>query len=64
MAINTPSSDLISRVDERRLVETVDVPSPTGSEQAIAEHVRDLFDGMGLSVTWQEVEDGRPNSGP
>jgi acetylornithine deacetylase/succinyl-diaminopimelate desuccinylase-like protein len=65
MAIDTSSSELLARVDERRLVDTacglVDVPSPTGSEQAIAEHVRDLFDDMGLSVTWQEVEDGRPN---
>ncbi|MGI9557181.1 MAG: M20 family metallopeptidase [Solirubrobacterales bacterium] len=53
------------RIDEARLVDTarslVDVPSPTGSEQEIAERMQEIFDGMGLAVTWQEVEDERPN---
>ena len=33
----------------------------TGYEQAWAEPVRDVLEGMGLHVQWQEVEDGRPN---
>jgi acetylornithine deacetylase len=53
------------QIDRRSLVETasamVDIPSPTGSEQAMAEHVAGLFHDMGLQVQWQEVEDGRPN---
>ena len=53
------------QVDRRSLVETasamVDIPSPTGSEQAMAEHIAGLFHDMGLQVQWQEVEDGRPN---
>jgi len=56
---------LIGHVDERRLVETacayVSTPSPTGDEHAMAETVRDAFEDTGLTVTWQEVEEGRPN---
>jgi acetylornithine deacetylase/succinyl-diaminopimelate desuccinylase-like protein len=56
---------LIGCVDEQRLVDTacayVSTPSPTGSEQAMAEIVQAAFEDAGLRVTWQEVEDGRPN---
>jgi len=56
---------LIDAVDEDRLVATassfVDIPSPTGSEQAMAECMRDVLESIGLAVSWQEVEDGRPN---
>jgi acetylornithine deacetylase len=56
---------LIQCVNEQRLVETartyVSTPSPTGSEQAMAEAVRGAFEETGLAVTWQEVEEGRPN---
>ena len=52
-------------VDEDRLVTTasslVDVPSPTGSEQAMAERMREELEAIGMAVSWQEVEDGRPN---
>ncbi|MCD6728085.1 MAG: M20/M25/M40 family metallo-hydrolase [Solirubrobacteraceae bacterium] len=52
-------------VDEARLVETacslVAVSSPTGSEQGMAERMREVFEQMGLDVAWQEVEEGRPN---
>ena len=62
-------SDLRERVascvSQERLVQTassfVDVSSPTGSEQEMAERMRDTQQEMGLAVTWQEVEDGRPN---
>ena len=57
--------ELVSRVDRGRLIATasdlVDIPSPTGGEQAVAEYLRDVFDDLGLQVTWQEVEQGRPN---
>src|SRR5204863_502148 len=45
----------------RLAVDLVSVPSPTGSEQAMGERVRDELEDMGLQVQWQEVEDGRPN---
>jgi acetylornithine deacetylase/succinyl-diaminopimelate desuccinylase-like protein len=57
--------ELLSRLDRRRLLETasdlVEIPSPTGDEQGMAEYLRDLFAELGLHVTWQEVEEGRPN---
>jgi acetylornithine deacetylase len=56
---------LIECVDERRLVDTacayVSTPSPTGSEQAMAETVKAALEDAGLKTTWQEVEAGRPN---
>jgi len=52
-------------IDRDRLVELairlVSIPSFTGSEQACAEAVRDVLEGMGLHVQWQQVEDGRAN---
>ena len=52
-------------IDERRLVELalelVSTPSFTGSEQAAAELLRDVFADSGLAVQWQQVEDGRAN---
>jgi acetylornithine deacetylase len=52
-------------IDERRLVDLalrlVSTPSFTGSEQGAAEVMRDELEGIGLSVQWQQVEDGRAN---
>ena len=53
-------------VDRERLVDTasrtIGVPSFTGSEQAMAELMRELFEEMGLRCQWQQVEDGRANA--
>ena len=53
------------RIDRRALVDlatrAVSVPSFTGSEQRMAEFMRDVFGEMGLHVQWQQVEDGRAN---
>ncbi len=52
-------------VDRDRLVEwasqAIGTPSFTGSEEAMAELMRETFLDMGLSVQWQQVEDGRAN---
>lgn len=52
-------------VDVERLTDLacslVDTPSPTGSEEPMAARVADVAAAMGLSVSWQEVEAGRPN---
>jgi acetylornithine deacetylase len=52
-------------IDRDRLVEwagrAIDTPSFTGDEQAMAELMRATFREMGLSVQWQQVEDGRAN---
>jgi acetylornithine deacetylase/succinyl-diaminopimelate desuccinylase-like protein len=57
--------DLLAKVDRESLVETasdlVNIASPTGYEEDVAEYLRDTFTEMGLQVSWQEVEDGRPN---
>jgi acetylornithine deacetylase len=59
------SQELVPAVNEERLVATassfVDISSPTGSEAQMAECMRDALEEMGLEVSWQEVEDGRPN---
>jgi acetylornithine deacetylase/succinyl-diaminopimelate desuccinylase-like protein len=53
------------RIDRRALVDlamrAVSVPSFTGSEQQMAEFMRDAFVDMGLHVQWQQIEDGRAN---
>ena len=53
------------RIDEERLVEwasrAIGTPSFTGSEQAMAELMRDTLADMGLQVRWQQVEDARAN---
>jgi acetylornithine deacetylase/succinyl-diaminopimelate desuccinylase-like protein len=53
------------RIDRDRLVELairlVSVPSFTGTEQAIAEVMRDVLEELGVQVQWQQVEDGRAN---
>ena len=52
-------------IDRGSLVETasdlVNISSPTGDEQAMAEHVARVFHELGLHVQWQEVEEGRAN---
>jgi acetylornithine deacetylase len=53
------------RIDRGRLVEwasrAIDTPSFTGSEEAMAELVRETFLDLGLHVQWQQVEEGRAN---
>jgi acetylornithine deacetylase/succinyl-diaminopimelate desuccinylase-like protein len=57
---------LTGAVDTDRLVRTatdlVNIPSPTGSEQAAAEYVRDCLAAHGLESRLQQVEDGRANA--
>jgi acetylornithine deacetylase/succinyl-diaminopimelate desuccinylase-like protein len=53
------------RIDRARLVQwasrAIDTPSFTGSEEAMAELVRETFLELGLQVQWQQVEHGRAN---
>jgi acetylornithine deacetylase len=53
------------RIDRDGLVDwasrAIGTPSFTGSEEAMAELVRETFAGMGLQVQWQQVEEGRAN---
>jgi acetylornithine deacetylase/succinyl-diaminopimelate desuccinylase-like protein len=59
------SKAILAAVDEQGLVdlasELVSTPSPTGEEGAMAERMRAVLTELGLDVSIQEVEDGRPN---
>ncbi len=56
---------ILAEVNQEQLVQMccdlVNIPSPTGEELEMARYMRGAFEQMGLRVTWQEVEDGRPN---
>src|SRR5258707_700658 len=56
---------IMAEVREEEIVaaccEVINIPSPTGMELEMARHMRAMFEALGLSVTWQEVEDGRAN---
>jgi len=56
---------ILAALNERRLVETalamVSIPSFTGAEEAMADHMRETFRDMGLEAQWQQVEEGRAN---
>jgi len=53
------------KIDRNRLVEwasrAIAIPSFTGSEGAMATFMAETFQGLGLGVQWQQVEQGRAN---
>jgi acetylornithine deacetylase len=59
------ADSILSSVSRERLVsaalQAVSIPSPTGDEQAMGEYMRDVLSTLGMSVSWQEIEDNRPN---
>ena len=56
---------ILSRIREDVIVsmccEVINIPSPTGGELAMAEYMRGAFQRLGLTITWQQVEDARAN---
>ena len=56
---------ILSRIREDEIVamccEVINIPSPTGGELAMAEYMRAAFQRLGLTITWQQVEDARAN---
>ncbi len=56
---------ILAQVSEEQIVamscDVINIPSPTGEELEMARYMRSAMTQMGLQVTWQEVEDGRPN---
>jgi len=56
---------ILAEVREDEIVsmscDVVNIPSATGEELRMAEYMRAAFEQMGLAVTWQVVEEGRPN---
>ncbi len=57
---------ILDRIREDEIVsmccDVVNIPSPTGGELAMAEYMRVAFQRLGLTITWQPVEDGRATS--
>ncbi|HKZ53038.1 MAG TPA: M20/M25/M40 family metallo-hydrolase [Candidatus Acidoferrales bacterium] len=56
---------ILACVSEERIVsmacDVINIPSPTGEEGAMAAYMRRAMEELGLAVSWQEVEEGRPN---
>ncbi len=56
---------ILSRIREEEIVamccEAINIPSPTGGELAMAEYLRAAFLRLGLTITWQAVENTRAN---
>ena len=56
---------ILCRIREDEIVamccDVINIPSPTGGELAMAEYMRAAFQQLGLTITWQQVEDTRAN---
>src|ERR1700724_1236390 len=56
---------ILAQVREDEVVamccDVVNIPSPTGEELEMGHYMRKALEEMGLTVSWQEVEDARAN---
>src|SRR2546423_5964314 len=56
---------IVAEVREDEIVamasDVIIIPSPTGEELQMAQYMEGALRGLGLAVTWQEVEEGRAN---
>ena len=56
---------ILSQIREDEIIsmacDVVNIPSPTGEELEMGRYMRHALEQTGLTVTWQEVEDGRAN---
>ena len=56
---------ILAEVREDEIVamacDVINIPSPTGEELQMAQYMQNALQGLGLNVTWQEVEEGRAN---
>ena len=56
---------ILAQVKEDEIVamarDVINIPSPTGEELQMAQYMQTALQELGLSVTWQEVEEGRAN---
>ena len=70
---NEPKQEVSSNLAEKILAEVkeeeivalccdvINIPSPTGEELQMAHHMQSVLQELGLTVSWQEVEEGRAN---
>ena len=56
---------ILAEVKEAEIVEmardVINIPSPTGEELQMAQYMHNTLQQLGLTVTWQEVEENRAN---
>ena len=56
---------ILREVREEEIVamacDVINIPSPTGEELQMAQYMQNALQQLGLTVTWQEVEEGRAN---
>ena len=56
---------ILAEVREEEIVamscDVINIPSPTGEELQMAQYMQSALRQLGISVTWQEVEEGRAN---
>ena len=56
---------IVGEVREDEIVtmarDVINIPSPTGEELQMAQYMQQALQQLGLTVTWQEVEEGRAN---
>ncbi len=56
---------ILAQVNEEEVVamscDVVNIPSPTGEELEMGRYMRLTLEKLGLKITWQEVEESRPN---
>jgi len=56
---------ILAEVKEAEIVEmardVINIPSPTGEELQMAQYMQTTLQQLGLTVTWQEVEENRAN---
>lgn len=59
------AAKILAHVSDQEIVamacDVINVSSPTGEELEMANYMRRAMEEAGLTVTWQEVEEGRPN---
>jgi acetylornithine deacetylase/succinyl-diaminopimelate desuccinylase-like protein len=57
--------EILAGVKEEEIVamccDVINIPSPTGEELGMAQYMQSVLQQLGLTVTWQEVEEGRAN---
>jgi acetylornithine deacetylase len=57
--------EILAEIKEGEIVamccDVINIPSPTGEELDMAQYMQRLLQQLGLTVTWQEVEEGRAN---
>ena len=56
---------ILAEVKEAEIVEmardVINIPSPTGEELQMAQYMQNALQQLGLTVTWQEIEENRAN---